>query len=74
MTKIDYKKIWREFKEELTEEYLRLRGVNQENVIPECYRVHAIATGMMLREMDRLDGTQEFHNLLHDLKTFKEDE
>lgn len=71
-----YKDAWQTFKEERTKEYIKLyRTVNQV-IKPEWqYQVHQVANAMIskndlahiLKEMDKLDGTKQFSNLLNDM-------
>ncbi|MDT0715389.1 hypothetical protein RM629_03980 [Staphylococcus chromogenes] len=72
MTKIDYKKMWHEWKDVQIEHFIKLHtnAINSKNerVIGQCNLKRA-----ELLEMDRLDGTKTFQNLLHDLESFKED-
>lgn len=72
MTKIDYKKMWHEWKDVQIEHFIKLHtnAINSKNerVIGQCNLKRA-----ELLEMDKYDGTQEFQNLLHDLESFKED-
>uniref|UniRef100_A0AB39C806 Terminase small subunit n=1 Tax=Staphylococcus phage Pel11 TaxID=3235046 RepID=A0AB39C806_9CAUD len=75
MTKVDYKRIWQELKEERIEEYIMLQDYTR--VLQSYIRRHPriersksllTKTEMILKRMDELDGTNEFHNLLHDLE------
>lgn len=71
MTKIDYKKMWHEFKDVQIEHFIKLHtnAINSKNerVIGQCN-----LKCVELLEMDRLDGTKTFHNVLHDLQSFNE--
>lgn len=72
-----YKELWQTFKEDRTKEYIKLyRTVNQV-INPEWqYQVYQVANAMIskndlshiLKHMDKLDGTNEFSNLLSDLE------
>ena len=73
----EYKDAWQIFKEERTKEYIKLhRTVNQVIKPNWQYQVHQVANAMIskndlahiLKEMDKLDGTNEFSNLLSDLE------
>lgn len=74
MTKIDYKKIWQELKEERIEEYIMTQELMFKYPNIEFYKIYSTTLTMILRRMDMLDRTAEFHNLLHDLESFKEEE
>lgn len=67
MTKIDYKHIWQDWKERKIRSFILLH----ENVKirkDKYYSIERNKVAYELREMDELDGTQEFQNLLHDLE------
>lgn len=75
MAKVDYKRIWQELKEERIEEYIMLQDYTR--VLQSYIRRHPriersksllTKTEMILKRMDELDGTNEFDNLLHDLR------
>ncbi|WP_194745904.1 hypothetical protein [Staphylococcus chromogenes] len=72
MAKIDYKKMWHEWKDVQIEHFIKLHtnAINSKNerVIGQCNLKRA-----ELLEMDKYDGTQEFQNLLHDLESFNEE-
>lgn len=75
MAKIDYKRIWQELKEECIEDYIMLQGYirvlqsdTQRHPRIEHYKSLLTNIEMTLKRMDMLDGTNEFHNLLHDLE------
>ncbi|QMP81517.1 hypothetical protein SAP3_8 [Staphylococcus phage SAP3] len=74
MAKVDYKRIWQEFKEERIEEYVMLQEFNHQYPNVEFYKIYSTTLAMILKRMDMLDRTAEFHNILHDLESFKEDE
>ena len=72
-----YKEIWQTFKDERIQEYIKLhRTVNQIIKPNNQYHLFQIANAMVgkndlahiLKQMDKLDGTQEFRNLLSDLE------
>ncbi|MDT0739748.1 hypothetical protein [Staphylococcus chromogenes] len=72
MAKIDYKHIWQDWKERqmrlFVSMYANAKLSDEKELIRECNLKRA-----ELLEMDRLDGTKTFQNLLHDLESFKED-
>lgn len=67
MTKIDYKKMWHEWKERQIRSFVLLHE-NAKIREDKYYLLERNKLAFELREMDRLDGTNEFHNLLHDLE------
>lgn len=73
MAKVDYKKIWQDWKERQIRSFVLLHE-NAKIREDKYYLLERNKVAFELREMDRLDGTNEFHNLLHDLESFKEDE
>lgn len=68
MTKVDYKRIWQELKEERIEEYIMTQDFIFEYPNIEYYKIYLALLTMILKRMDMLDRTAEFHNLLHDLE------
>lgn len=73
----EYKDAWQTFKEERTQEYIKLhRTVNQVIKPNNQYYLFQVANAMVgkndlahvLKQMDKLDGTNEFSNLLSDLE------
>ena len=52
MTKVDYKKAWKKFKEEKINDYITYPNAEKRDD---------------LLRMDKLDGTHEFSNILHDM-------
>lgn len=71
-----YKAIWQTFKDERIQEYIKLhRTVNQVIKPNNQYHLFQVANAMVgrndlahiLKEMDKLDNTNEFSNLLSDL-------
>ncbi|UXU54264.1 hypothetical protein MUA11_08050 [Staphylococcus agnetis] len=68
MAKVDYKRIWQELKEERIEEYVMLQEFNHQYPNVGFYKIYSTTLTMILKRMDMLDRTAEFHNLLHDLK------
>lgn len=73
----EYKDAWQTFKEERTQEYIKLhRTVNQVIKPNNQYYLFQVANAMVgkndlahiLKHMDKLDGTNEFRNLLSDLE------
>ncbi|PTH38731.1 hypothetical protein [Staphylococcus agnetis] len=68
MTKVDYKRIWQELKEERIEEYIMLQEFNRQYPNVGFYKNYSTTLMMILKRMDMLDRTAEFHNLLHDLE------
>lgn len=73
MTKVDYKRIWQEFKEQRIEEYVMLQGFIQKYPRIGEYKTFSKLVAYDLKSMDKLDGTKEFENLLHDLESFNEE-
>ena len=73
MAKIDYKRIWKQLKEEHIEEYIMLQRFIKQYPNIMDYKIKARSLSDELHTMDMLDGTQEFNNLLHDLKQTEED-
>lgn len=76
MTKVNYEKAWKTLKEKRIQEYIKLHQTCNQAVIPNNqYHLIPIANAMIskkdlahiLNEMDKLDGTKEFSNLLHDM-------
>jgi hypothetical protein len=72
----DYERAWKTFKEERTQEYIKLhRTVNQvikPNNQNYLFQVTNAMVGKkdlahILKHMDQLDGTNEFSNLLNDM-------
>ena len=81
MAKVNYEKAWKTLKEKRIQEYIKLHQTCNQAVIPNNqYHLISIANAMIskkdlahiLNEMDKLDGTKEFSNLLHDMN--REDE
>lgn len=73
MAKVNYKHIWQDWKERQIRSFVLLHE-NAKIREDKYYLLERNKLAFELREMDRLDGTNEFHNLLHDLESFKEDE
>ena len=76
MAKVNYEKAWKTLKEKRIQEYIKLHQTCDQAVIPNNqYHLFSIANAMVskkdlahiLNEMDKLDGTKEFSNLLHDM-------
>ena len=76
MAKVNYEKAWKTLKEKRIQEYIKLHQTCDQTVIPNNqYHLFSIANAMVskkdlahiLNEMDKLDGTKEFSNLLHDM-------
>lgn len=67
MAKIDYKHIWQDWKERqmrhFVSMYANAKLSDEKELIRKCNLKRA-----ELIEMDKYDGTNEFHNLLHDLE------
>lgn len=72
-----YKEVWQKFKDERIQDYIKLhRTVNQIIKPKNQYHLFQIANAMVgknnlehiLKQMDKLDGTNEFSNLLSDLE------
>ncbi|PTG93706.1 hypothetical protein BU643_06350 [Staphylococcus chromogenes] len=81
MAKVDYKKIWQELKEECIEDYIMLQGyirVLQSDTqrFPRIEHYKSLSTNIeeTLKRMDMLEGTNEFDNLLHDLRRLHGDD
>ncbi|MEB7449895.1 hypothetical protein NGB74_02575 [Staphylococcus chromogenes] len=68
MAKVDYKRIWQELKEEHIKEYIMLQGFIRRHPRIQHYKSLLTNIEMILKRMDKLDGTHEFQNLLHDLE------
>ncbi|WP_436883697.1 hypothetical protein [Mammaliicoccus sciuri] len=76
MAKVNYEKVWKSLKEKRIQEYIKLHQTCNQAVTPNN-QIHlfSIANAMVskkdlahiLNEMDKLDGTHEFSNLLHDM-------
>ena len=73
----EYRYAWEKFKEMRMQEYIKLhRTVNQIIKPNNQYYLFQVANAMvgkrdlahMLKEMDKLDGTKQFSNLLSDLE------
>lgn len=72
----EYKDAWQTFKEMRIQEYIKLhRTVNQVIKPNNQYHLFQVANAMVgkdlahiLKEMDKLDNTNEFSNLLIDLE------
>lgn len=73
----EYKEIWQTFKQERTQEYIKLHHTVNQVIKPNMqYQVYQVANAMVskndlthiLKHMDKLDGTNEFSNLLSDLE------
>lgn len=76
MAKVNYEKAWKTLKEKRIQEYIKLHQTCSQIVLPNNqYHLLAISNAMVSRkdlayilgEMDKLDGTKEFSNLLHDM-------
>lgn len=67
MVKVDYKHIWQDWKERKIRSFILLHE-NAKVRKDKCYSIERNKVAYELREMDELDGTQEFQNLLHDLE------
>ncbi|AJC95787.1 MULTISPECIES: hypothetical protein [Staphylococcus] len=75
MVKVDFKKIWQDWKKRRISNYILVH--ENAKISEEMYfLIERNKLAFELREMDRLDGTNEFENLLYDLESFnnKEDE
>lgn len=76
MAKVNYEKAWKTLKEKRIQEYIKLHQTCNQEVTPNN-QIHlfSIANAMVskkdleyiLGEMDKLDGTKEFSNILHDM-------
>lgn len=67
MAKVDYKRIWQDWKERQIRSFVLLHE-NAKIREDKYYLLERNKVAFELREMDRLDGTNEFDNLLHDLE------
>ncbi|WP_239719607.1 hypothetical protein [Mammaliicoccus sp. G-M31] len=76
MAKVNYEKAWKTLKEKRIQEYIKLHQTCNQAVIPNNqYHLISIANAMkskkdlehILNEMDKLDGTKDFINLLADM-------
>lgn len=76
MAKVNYEKAWKTLKEKRIQEYIKLHQTCSQIVLPNNqYHLLAISNAMVskkdlayiLGEMDKLDGTKEFSNILDDL-------
>ncbi|WP_419790693.1 hypothetical protein RCF73_09480 [Staphylococcus chromogenes] len=74
MVKVDYKHIWQEFKEQRIEEYVMLQRFIQKYPRIGEYKTFSKLIAYDLKSMDKLDGTKEFNNLLHDLRRLHGDD
>ncbi|MCQ9300528.1 hypothetical protein NQ043_05125 [Staphylococcus hyicus] len=72
MTKVDYKRIWQDWKERKIRSFILLHE-NAKIRKDKYYSIERNKVAYELREMDILDGTQEFQNLLHDLESINEE-
>lgn len=73
MAKVDYKHIWQDWKERQMRSFVLLHENAKIREDKYCL-LERNKVASELREMDKLDGTNEFQNLLHDLKTFNEED
>ena len=66
----EYKDAWKTLKEEMLESYVnyeRQKRINKNVGFHKILEGAQISLAPVLEEMDELDGTHEFSNLLHDL-------
>lgn len=73
----DYEKVWYTLKEKMLSDYVKTHKALEKSIKPNNqYHLFQVANAMVgknelriwLTNMDRLDGTNEFSNLLHDLE------
>lgn len=64
---VDYQKAWKEFKEEKTQYFILLNDAYKVHQL-ERQRIPLNVTRQTLLQMDKLDNTNEFSNLLSDLE------
>ncbi|MCD9070642.1 hypothetical protein [Staphylococcus chromogenes] len=74
MAKVDYKRIWQEFKQQRIEEYVMLQRFFQKYPRIGEYKTFLKLAAYDLKSMDKLDGTKEFENLLHGLRRLHGDD
>ncbi len=77
MAKVNYEKAWKTLKEKRIQEYIKLHRTVNQIIGPNKSQHHLfqVANAMVgkndlahiLNEMDKLDGTKEFSNILHDM-------
>ena len=77
MVKVNYEKAWKTLKEKRIQEYIKLHRTVNQIIGPNKSQHHLfqVANAMfgknnlayILNEMDELDGTHEFSNLLDDM-------
>lgn len=63
----EYKEIWQELKEEKIRYFILLHDAYKVHQL-ERQRIPLNVTEKTLLKMDKLDGTNEFSNLLHDME------
>ncbi|WP_274316439.1 hypothetical protein [Staphylococcus hyicus] len=73
MVKVDYKSIWEEWKKRQISNFILLHE-NAKIREEIYYLIERNKLAYVLREMDRLDGTNEFENLLYDLESINNKE
>ncbi|UWF56042.1 hypothetical protein NZD48_08240 [Staphylococcus hyicus] len=71
--KVDYKRIWQDLKERKIRSFTLLHE-NAKVKKDKYYVIELNKLSSELCEMDTLDGTQDFQNLLHDLKRVHDDD
>ena len=67
----EYKDAWQELKSEMLESYANYEGQKRINKNMGFYKIlegAQISLAPVLEDMDKLDGTNEFSNLLSDLE------
>lgn len=69
MPKVNYEKAWYELKERKIQEYIKLHG--EDGLIPWSKKKDL---GIELSDMDNIDGSNDFGNLLYDLGIVKKTE
>lgn len=74
MAKVDYKSIWQELKEKKINEYIMFQGYLRRHPHKENYKLLVTNIKSTLKRMDKLDGTNEFDNLLDDLRRLHGDD
>lgn len=69
MSKVNYKKIWKDHKESKIQKYIKLHN-GEVGIIPFAEKLELAKE---LSEMDNRDETNEFGNVLYDLQMNRED-
>ncbi len=69
MAKVNYEKAWKTLKENLISEYIKVCNVIEQHPDSNTIQIRRLKQQylMILQEMESVDGTHEFSNLLHDM-------